>query len=126
MNNKRCCLECNEQLVGRTDKKFCSDYCRNTYNNRQNSGITKNIREVNRILRSNRRILMQFKAIGKQKISERRLLQLGFRINYTTGYKLKPNGQMELYIYDQVLERLKNDTYLIMGRRESENEMEWL
>lgn len=27
------CLECGEKIVGRADKKFCNDYCRNAYNN---------------------------------------------------------------------------------------------
>jgi predicted nucleic acid-binding Zn ribbon protein len=25
------CLECTEKIVGREDKKFCSDGCRNAY-----------------------------------------------------------------------------------------------
>jgi len=29
----RKCLHCDHVLKGRTDKKFCDDYCRNTYNN---------------------------------------------------------------------------------------------
>jgi hypothetical protein len=62
---------------------------------------------------------MEFRNIGRQKISERNLLQRGFRINYITGQKLKPNGQLQLYFYDQVLERLKNDTYLINGNEDS-------
>ena len=35
MSSKQC-PECGEKIVGRTDKKFCSDGCRNTYNNRMN------------------------------------------------------------------------------------------
>ena len=31
------CLECESPLVGRVDKKFCSDYCRNSYNNKINT-----------------------------------------------------------------------------------------
>ena len=115
MENQRLCLECDEQLHGRTDKKFCSDYCRNTFNNRENSVFNKNIRYVNRILRTNRQILIEFRSNGRQKISERRLLQHGFRMNYSTGHKLKANGQIQLFVYDQVLERLENDTYLING-----------
>ena len=42
------CLECNDVLHGRSDKKFCSDACRNTYNNKKKSinpedmGLTTN------------------------------------------------------------------------------------
>ncbi len=34
----RTCLECHEKIVGREDKKFCSDGCRNAYNNKMNKG----------------------------------------------------------------------------------------
>ena len=33
---KKQCPECNDPIVGRTDKKFCSDGCRNSFNNRVN------------------------------------------------------------------------------------------
>lgn len=34
------CLRCNSEFVGRSDKKFCSDNCRNNYNNKMNKEIT--------------------------------------------------------------------------------------
>ena len=55
--NQRHCHECNEALKGRKDQKFCSDYCRNTFNNRLNEDSNATVRKVNRILRKNRRIL---------------------------------------------------------------------
>ena len=38
---KRECLECREPVKGRVDKKFCSDYCRNAYNNNVNKDSKK-------------------------------------------------------------------------------------
>ena len=41
----RLCGVCTRPLRGRSDKKFCNDYCRNTFNNRKkiksNSAVTK-------------------------------------------------------------------------------------
>ena len=34
MSKQRECLECSTALMGRVDKKFCNDQCRNSYNNR--------------------------------------------------------------------------------------------
>ena len=51
------CLECNKTLKGRVDKKFCSDLCRNSYNNKLNSDTNSYVRNINNILRKNRRIL---------------------------------------------------------------------
>ena len=33
---KKQCPECGGNIIGREDKKFCSDYCRNAYNNKVN------------------------------------------------------------------------------------------
>ena len=32
------CPECGEKIIGRVDKKFCSDYCRNAFNNKSKQG----------------------------------------------------------------------------------------
>ena len=41
------CLECGEKIVGRIDKKFCSDACRNAYNNNVNKDSKNLIRNTN-------------------------------------------------------------------------------
>ena len=51
------CLECGEKLIGRVDKKFCSDYCRNSYHNKLNKDTKNLMRNINNILRKNYRIL---------------------------------------------------------------------
>ena len=54
---KKVCLDCGETIKGRSDKKFCNDICRNSYNNKLNSDTTNYVRNVNNILRKNRRVL---------------------------------------------------------------------
>ena len=51
------CLECGDKIVGRIDKKFCSDGCRNAYNNKVNKDSKNLIRNTNNRLRKNYRIL---------------------------------------------------------------------
>ena len=51
------CLECDHPLFGRVDKKFCNDQCRNTYNNRVNKTTNDFVRNINVILRRNRKII---------------------------------------------------------------------
>jgi len=43
-NQQRNCPECGEKIIGRADKKFCSDQCRNSYNNRLNSDASNTVR----------------------------------------------------------------------------------
>ena len=64
----RNCQECNLKLSGRKDQKFCSDYCRNTFNNRLNEDATNYVRRINNILRKNRRILSQLNPKGKMTV----------------------------------------------------------
>ena len=40
------CLECGEKIIGRSDKKFCNDACRNSYNNKQNKVYKFMLQEV--------------------------------------------------------------------------------
>ncbi len=47
MENQRVCPVCGEKIVGRSDKKFCSDECRVYHHNRKN-------REKARVLTDNR------------------------------------------------------------------------
>ena len=67
------CLECGEKIVGREDKKFCSDGCRNAYNNKINKDSTNFMRNINNKLRKNYRILSDLNLEGKSKTTKTKL-----------------------------------------------------
>ena len=81
MSSKQC-PECGDKIIGRTDKKFCSDGCRNTYNNRMNKDQKNLMRNINNRLRKNWRILEQLNPDHKTKKSRAQLIALGFDFNY--------------------------------------------
>lgn len=84
------CLECGEAIRGRSDKKFCSDQCRTSYNNQLKQESNVLIKKVTYTLRKNRRILMNLNPNGKTKIHKKTLLDMGFNFNYYTNiYKTK-------------------------------------
>jgi predicted nucleic acid-binding Zn ribbon protein len=96
----RHCEECKRPLKGRKDQKFCSDYCRNTYNNRQNEDSNKYVRKVNNILRRNRRILgalLRNKEINKE-LQE--LAELGFNFRYFTNTLTDDDGNPLYFCYE--------------------------
>lgn len=64
------CLDCGDKLVGREDKKFCSDSCRNAFNNKINKDSTNYMRNINNKLRKNYRILSDLNPEGKPKLLE--------------------------------------------------------
>lgn len=91
--DRKLCLNCEKALIGRADKKFCDNQCRNEYNNSQNGLANNYIRKINRILKSNRRILADLTPKEKSiKVSEKELKKLGFSFDYFTNtYTTKAN-----------------------------------
>src|SRR4051812_15912687 len=75
------CFECGEKIIGREDKKFCSDGCRNTYNNKLNKDSTNFMRNTNKMLRRNYRILSELNVSGSTLTSREKLVQKGFDFN---------------------------------------------
>ena len=65
--DEKACLECGGKIIGRADKKFCSDQCRVSYNNKLNRDETAYMNNVSNILRKNRRILLDLNTTGKTK-----------------------------------------------------------
>jgi hypothetical protein len=98
---KKRCLECTDEFIGRADKKFCCDGCRSSYNNKLNSDTTNFVRNINNILRKNRRILAELNPNGKSKTHKDKLLEKGFKFSYFTNiYKTKA-GKIYYFCYDQ-------------------------
>ena len=83
LKSDKLCLECEIPLIGRVDKKFCNDMCRNSYNNLHNKDANEYVRKVNVILRRNRRILSSLmNGSEKGKATNEQLLLNGFNFYY--------------------------------------------
>ncbi|MGL6038641.1 MAG: hypothetical protein ACRC0E_07115 [Soonwooa sp.] len=108
------CLECGEKIVGRSDKKFCSDACRNSYNNRINKDTTNLMRNINYQLRKNHRILTDCNIDGKTKILKSKLLALGFSFEYFTQMIVYKNASEYRFVYDQGYKFLEDDWILLV------------
>lgn len=116
MSSQNTCLECKEPIVGRSDKKFCSDYCRNAFNNRQNSDSNRLVRNINNILRKNRRVLEKLNPNEKSKTSRDKMLSLGFNFNYQTHLYTTKTGSNYVFCYEYGYLLLENDEILIVKR----------
>jgi hypothetical protein len=112
------CLECGDKITGRSDKKFCSDQCRISYNNRLNSDETNLVRNINNTLRKNRRILIELNTAGKTKVSREKLMERGFDFNYFTGNYTTKEGAVYHYCYEQGYLQTDKDWYLLVVRQE--------
>tara|TARA_R110000868_G_scaffold405662_2_gene685292 strand:+ start:308 stop:682 length:375 start_codon:yes stop_codon:yes gene_type:complete len=115
----RTCPECSRPIFGRIDKKFCSDACRNASNNKVNSDATNYVRNVNNILRKNRRILLELNPTGKTKTHKDKLLKNGFDMEYCTNTYTTKAGQEYRYCYDQGYLLLDEGFVLLVHKIES-------
>lgn len=113
MEEKRC-LECNAPLKGRVDKKFCSDACRNSYNNKRNKESYNLIRQTNRILAKNHKILADLNSRDKTTRAKTDLINKGFDFNYFTNIYKTTSGKVYFFCYDQGYLELENNKYLLV------------
>lgn len=117
MDMEKKCLECGDRILGRIDKKFCSDHCRNAYNNKLNKDGKNLVRNINNRLRKNYRILNSFSLTeGKTRTSKTRLMDKGFDFEYLTNLYTTKKGTTYFFVYDLGYLPLDNDYYMIVKR----------
>ena len=119
LNSQKVCLECGDKINGRIDKKFCSDQCRISYNNRLNSDGNNYVRNVNNVLRRNRRILQELNPTGKAKVPRERLHERGFDFNYITNIYTTREGAMYRYCYEQGYLEMDRNLLLLVVKKEA-------
>ncbi len=115
---EKSCLECHAPVRGRVDKKFCSDACRNSYNNRVNSDSSSLMRSINNTLRKNQRILTDLNPTGKTRIHRETLARKGFNFTYFTNIYQTKSGNTYYFCYDQGYIEADADHYTLVKRKE--------
>ncbi len=118
--NKKC-LECSKPLKGRADKKFCDDLCRNSYNNKLNSDSNTYVRNINNILRRNRRILEEALPASEEmvKATKQKMLEKGFQFKYFTHTYTNKKGNVYYFCYEYGYLLLESDWLLVVKRKEA-------
>jgi hypothetical protein len=114
---KRKCQECGEEVMGRYDKRFCSDQCRSAHHNRRNQDVNNFIRNINNILRKNRRILAGLNPDGKARVHRDKLLDHGFKFGYFTNEYITKAGRVYRFCYDQGYLETDNGWYTLVVRQ---------
>ncbi len=115
---ERKCIDCGELIVGRIDKKFCSDECRNNYNNNQKRNINNHMKNVNNILKRNRRLLAELNPDGKVKVHKNKLINKGFNFNYYTNIYTTQKGTIYYFCYEQGYLPIDNNYYALVHRQD--------
>jgi hypothetical protein len=108
------CLECKESVKGRADKKFCSDYCRNSYNNKLDVEDKNLVRNINNRLKKNYKILSELNPEQKTKTHRDKLIGKNFDFKlFTSIYKTK-KGTIYYFVYNQGYLELENNYYMLV------------
>ena len=96
------CLHCAKKIVGRTDKKFCNNYCRSSYHNEQTGSRTNYMRQVNYQLQKNRSILAAtYSLYPKRKIIPfHELFLRGFNLVHFTHQQKDQRAGTYTFCYD--------------------------
>lgn len=117
---ERLCLSCGKTLKGRLDKKFCDDYCRNAYNNLQNSDRNNLVRNINNILRRNRRIMEELLPETEQtaKFPRQKLHEKGYDFQYHTHQVQTQKGSVYTFCYEYGFLPLEGDWLLLVKRKD--------
>jgi len=106
---KRYCLNCHRPVTGRSDKKFCSDSCRTTYNNRLYSRQRNALNRIDRILKKNHAIIDRLYSRGEREIEFTELFGMGFNFYYITSLRENPDTGnsfiLGCYDYSYIIDR---------------------
>jgi len=112
----RQCTYCQKIIRGRTDKKFCDDYCRNGFNNQLKSTTNNLVRNTNHALGKNRRLLEGIIPEGEEmiKVKKEKLLLSGYQFKYTTHFHINKKGSIYYYCYDYGYLMLDNEWCIVV------------
>jgi predicted nucleic acid-binding Zn ribbon protein len=121
MEELKNCIGCQKPVRGRTDKKFCTEHCRNNYNNQMKAADNNLIRNINNALSRNRRILQQ--TLGENlsiaKVDKEKLLMKGFMWRYYTHTEQNKKGNDFKFCYDLGYRIINEEQAVIVRKKAS-------
>ena len=113
MTRKLFCENCGKELKGRSDKRFCDDSCRNTFNHKARIPDNEVFSPVVNILKKNRAILFKAFDEPQKTFTKLQLLELGYNFNYCTDRRTI-QGSEYYFCFDMCFE-ISNDYYVIIS-----------
>jgi hypothetical protein len=94
-------LNCNKELKGRSDKKFCDPQCKSAHQYQQAQDQPERFyNKVDNQLKLNRRLLKNFNKAGKATIRTEQLLTEGFNPDFFTHYWKNSKGDVYFFVYE--------------------------
>jgi hypothetical protein len=114
------CKICNNILIGRCDKKFCSERCKNYYHVNLRKVTAIAVKEIDVILHRNRSILLEVlgKNLKQKKVQRLVLEKKKFNFKYHTHSHINSKNKTLFWVYDFGWMSFSDDDVLIVRRNE--------
>jgi hypothetical protein len=123
MLEEKLCLNCMEVIKGRSDKKFCDDQCRSSYNRDHSLSDAMYVKKINGALKRNRLILIEMNPDGKKKVLYNDMLRKGFDFGYFTSI-LRTGTNSYYYFCYEMGYLLINKEFVLLVKREDHSRMQ--
>ena len=95
------CPNCKEKVIGRSDKIFCTSYCKSSYHYQKDIQKDKNLfRKIDKQIKLNRRLLKLYNKSGKAVVRKEELLKEGFNPKYFTHYWKNQKNDVYLFCFE--------------------------
>lgn len=117
IENKNHCLFCGEVLIGRSDKKYCDDNCRNNHHYQLRKDDNAIIKSVNACLIKNREILRSLAANTRTMVVKKELVDANFNFNVMTSIYRTRKGTEYMVLYDYAYRIVNEHEVLILKYR---------
>jgi hypothetical protein len=115
------CVECNALVVGRSDKKFCSPYCKSNFHNKKKKQEVPEIQSINQILKRNRAVLKASYVSPVMEHEKSSLLKMGFKFNFFTQQIQDDNNFVYRFCYDYGYQLMENQHVKVIMLRNFNN-----
>lgn len=110
MEKIRCCSNCGKEMEGRVGKRFCDAYCKSNYHYQLNKDKEQTFfKEIDTVLKKNRKILKEYNKAGKATVREEVLLAEGFNPNFFTHFWRNSGGHVYLFCYEYGFMKIKEN-----------------
>jgi len=112
------CLYCDEEIKGRSDKKFCDNNCKSAWHKAQANPKEAEIKRINKILRRNRSVLKFYSPQGKTTVRKKFLVDQGYNFKYFTQVYKTKNDNVYYLCYDYGFMLLEDEKVLIIQKQD--------
>lgn len=106
--DQKTCPVCGGSIEGRSDKRFCSVYCRSAWHYQQKKEEGMSVyRSIQTQLRQNRQILKSYNKAGKTVVPAFLLEAAGFDARYFTHQYVSKAGTEYRFCYEYAFRRIR-------------------